>query len=883
MEQNLEPFPGYAPNKHNPWKFVKTGKNQEINLQHENGEYLLTPINIASEMREWGSSKDISKYVAVIVYGSALGYPIQAFQDWLKGDPSRKLIIVEESRDLFERFLELNKIEHDRQIEIYFLPSALDERVFDKVSRVFPKHMVYVTAIDYYKRHPEAFDRFTFTFNFLRHAYQGYLFEYLEHGLSHFKNFYHNILRLNESTLIDKFFASFPKVPAIIVGAGPSLYKNIELLKGLKDKALIIAGGTALNALNVHGIEPHLSLGVDPYESSAYRTLASTSFDTPYIFKSRMHKEALEYISGPLIYFPSGASYQIETWLHEELKYQDSPIELGTNVVNISLSLARAFGCQPLITVGVDLAYTKDERYSKGLKKHGTTFERLNTKGEGEEIIYRKDIFGKPVATLMKWIQESFWYSEFQKNHPDIQIINSTEGGIGFPNIQNLPLKMVSDLMLKETYDLDGWVHAVRVSSGGNRNPNELTQLFKKLLDSLGKLFVFFTKMEKEKPEIKTDDTYRFRELEGEIAYDRFLKEFENLYDLFYTQYCFQDGSPTELLKTNPGKFAYLKNTVRIHLKLIQEALEDYFAKGAPSDFTSLEYKGPISHSIENGFSIFKAGDHVLAKTEWNDNKRGRKAHYYFLNGKTAAERNFKNQLLEGLQTRFYPNGIKASCSHYEKGYLHGEVKLYYPTGKLRRELHFVHGKREGFDRIYSPNGEIVNESEYKEDHPVRYQRVFKKGQLQLELEFSDKGEFIKGLIVNAKGEIQPIDRGSNYDYFMHVADNTIGMTDSMNKVYQGFEETINEVSDPELLKELNISQDMKSLQEDILKLKNLSNELNTQVGLDPNSTDEPIWKTRETRETLQKEIQQIQLHFGEVFHNLDRQLNLYKKKKKKT
>jgi hypothetical protein len=45
--------------------------------------------------------------------------------------------------------------------------------------------------------------------------------------------------------------------PIIIVGSGPSLDKNINLLKNLYDKVIIIACGSAIEPLTLKGIIPH--------------------------------------------------------------------------------------------------------------------------------------------------------------------------------------------------------------------------------------------------------------------------------------------------------------------------------------------------------------------------------------------------------------------------------------------------------------------------------------------------------------------------------------------------------------------------------------------------------------------------------------------------
>ena len=44
-------------------------------------------------------------------------------------------------------------------------------------------------------------------------------------------------------------------------------------------------------------------------------------------------------------------------------------------------------------------------------------------------VCERNDIHGNPVYTLWKWITEAKWISDFAENHPELTILNATEGG----------------------------------------------------------------------------------------------------------------------------------------------------------------------------------------------------------------------------------------------------------------------------------------------------------------------------------------------------------------------------------------------------------------------------------------------------------------------
>src|SRR5690606_38649969 len=52
-------------------------------------------------------------------------------------------------------------------------------------------------------------------------------------------------------------------IPAIIVGSGPSLTKEIEKVKVMKDRAIIIAAGSSIQALQHSGLDPDLIVSID--------------------------------------------------------------------------------------------------------------------------------------------------------------------------------------------------------------------------------------------------------------------------------------------------------------------------------------------------------------------------------------------------------------------------------------------------------------------------------------------------------------------------------------------------------------------------------------------------------------------------------------------
>ena len=123
----------------------------------------------------------------------------------------------------------------------------------------------------------------------------------------------------------DSFYANnlkgvFGGFPAIIVGAGPSLEYCIEDLKELKNRAFIIAGGSAVSALSKWGIEPHLIVAVDPNEEGRERFKKNYFFEVPLIYSLRTFPEVLTLSNPRLGYLRSFLSNDLYSDFEEILR-----------------------------------------------------------------------------------------------------------------------------------------------------------------------------------------------------------------------------------------------------------------------------------------------------------------------------------------------------------------------------------------------------------------------------------------------------------------------------------------------------------------------------------------------------------------------------------
>ncbi|MCB1119736.1 MAG: motility associated factor glycosyltransferase family protein, partial [Chlamydiia bacterium] len=468
-EQNrslfLKQHPDYAEclSKKPPGKWRR--KNSNLVREDQGKSYWIYAENRELEVSQWVIHQDLS-YPTLLVYGVGLGAHYLGLLPWLRGDPKRKVIFVEDDLDIMQHFLTTplaTQLLQDEQADLFVVDLLFGVKTFEEIANKMVVQHVNFCAIEFYETYyQKQFSMIHYQILFFKEMIEFSLSECLTKGEWYFKHFYLNHIKVDQSFQGVKLFEQFKGVPAIICGAGPSLEKNIHLLGDLQEKALIFAGGSGMNVLNAHGIRPHFGFGVDPFDPQFTRMLMQTAFETPYFYLDRLHHRAFDLIQGPRIYLSSQGGYTVGDWYDRELNMECPKIEEGCNVINLSTVVAEKLGCNPIIFVGLDMAYTEGKSYAPGITTHAihSTKTDRTTRRLTEEIILRPDVDGKQIQTLWKWEMESNWYALFSRLYPDVKLINATEGGIGMPTVPNVSLQEVIETQLTKQMPLSDWIHA---------------------------------------------------------------------------------------------------------------------------------------------------------------------------------------------------------------------------------------------------------------------------------------------------------------------------------------------------------------------------------------------------------------------------------------
>ena len=595
--------------------FCKTRQN-EINLKTKvdgKTRYFHSNTDATRESERWFSKLNLLDTEVLYVYGVGLGYDYVAARCWLKQNSIRRLIFLEDDLAVIHRLLETEQgslILEDPQVQMIFFDKA-DERD-SPLGQVYWASMslkMGISALRYYsKSKAKIFEELNHRVVYDATLHDSILSEYLGYGEVYFQNFYPNVLFLAGAYLGNNMAGRFRNVPAIICGAGPSLNKHLPMLGELKDKALIFGAGSALNSLNSVDLQPHFGAGIDPNPAQFDRLSTNTAFEVPFFYRNRLHHRAFRMIHGSHLFITGGGGYGVSEWFEKRFGIEGRDIDEGFNVVNFCLDIARVMGCDPIIMLGMDLAFTGMEAYAEGIQEDAKVNkeEILSGIDLDSKAILRKDIHGKPIYTLWKWVAESNWISDFGKacDQLGITLINSTEGGIGMKDIPNESLALVTEKYLTFQYDLSNRLHGeIQNSAMPQVTISALIEAMVELRDSLIRcqdhLKVLFEETEKvigkitrkkQIPATLQSGLAALAEIElaEEPAYCHVLEVFNIVYSKVLNRELQQMLAVVdkpewqqviERLTINNKKLKFLLDTAEMHVKMVQRAL-DYKAPG---------------------------------------------------------------------------------------------------------------------------------------------------------------------------------------------------------------------------------------------------------------------------------------------------------------
>ncbi|HOM02865.1 MAG TPA: DUF115 domain-containing protein [Acetivibrio sp.] len=408
---------------------VRCSRQDFLLCDHEN------PIN---EAYAW-----IDKYIdpsnkADIVFGMGMAFHLEVL---LTSFPNKKVIIVEPNIDLFYQIVCIRNLEPVIKKAEIIVDEDLDV-ILEKINSLFwdtEKGGIQVQPFEVYgEMFPEKWDKLRDSFIKLANNFTVDIATRRKFGELWVHNNIKNLNKISEASDAGVLVGKFKGIPGVLVSAGPSLEKNIRLLKGLEDKCVIMAAGTAVRIMESFDLSPHFMVGIDAGDKEGEIHSNVKNKDIYFIYSNQVSIHSVKGYTGPKFVM----NYPVDMYTAGFFEYANIKSDFflsGPSVANTCFDILFKMGCDPIIIIGQDMAFTFGSMYA-GEAPGTVVNDVVDVQKRG--YILAKDIYGNEVYTTRPFLAMKNWFEGyFEKIEGRTEIINATEGGLNILHARNETLE----------------------------------------------------------------------------------------------------------------------------------------------------------------------------------------------------------------------------------------------------------------------------------------------------------------------------------------------------------------------------------------------------------------------------------------------------------
>lgn len=230
---------------------------------------------------------------------------------------------------------------------------------------------------------------------------------------------------------IDELKPEFEGKDVIIVAAGPSLDKNVELLRNKKPGIIILAVETVFRKLLKLGIDVDYMIVTDA-NSRIYSHLAGLEEEQiPMLYLATAYKEySMNYCGKKYLICQNGYDRAQELAMQKGWHLYETGGSVSTTALDVCIYL----GCKSIAFIGLDLAYTDNLAHATDTSRRAVS--------ETEEMKQVPAIGGGTVPVSRLFTIYNRWIaSRVKKADVTMPVIDATEGGAIVPGLTVMALK----------------------------------------------------------------------------------------------------------------------------------------------------------------------------------------------------------------------------------------------------------------------------------------------------------------------------------------------------------------------------------------------------------------------------------------------------------
>lgn len=393
----------------------------------------------------------------VVVLGAGLGYHLLALAD---RRPACPVIVVEKDHGMVR--LAMDNLDLRPLLErdnVYWVLGDDPDKLQLSLGRAFDYHRLRKVAV---LEHPGSVRLDPAFYRRMRRRVLDAvnlmvvnLVTVLQHGGQWLRNSILNLPAVAENPGIGELFGRFAGRPAIIISAGPSLDKNVDLLREAKGKALLLCVDTALKAVLRRGIHPDFVFSLDGCDLN-YRHFEGIDVDDVRLVAEPMtHHKIVETFRGPVLIASFGSP--LIRWV-ESFTGEKGELFVGGSVATMAFAAAIKFGADPIIFVGQDLSYPGGRYYAQGTfyEENGWKFAFAE-----KDLIEVPALDGGKVVTNRGMYNFLRWFEAAIQKFPDRTFIDATEGGALIAGTRVMSLREAIDAYCRQDIPVAGVLEGI--------------------------------------------------------------------------------------------------------------------------------------------------------------------------------------------------------------------------------------------------------------------------------------------------------------------------------------------------------------------------------------------------------------------------------------
>ena len=367
-----------------------------------------------------------------IIFGFCAGEHIKELRNEFK---EANIIIYEPNKDIFAYANKLDFVKHDDKI---YIKDNINDIIHDFVTEFKIKKIKIIPFGNYDRIYDKEY------LELLKLIKDKYIDLKIDENTKRyfserwFETLFCNLKYAAEAVWIDEYKDEYKDKPAIIVSAGPSVDKNIDLLKGIEENFFIITGGRPFKGLVDKGIKAQLMVNIDASEEN-YKLIENCTdeLDIPLLFFEVTNEKIVQKHHGIKLFSTFNPT------ISQLFEFDNEYLEACGSVAHTMTSTAILLGCNPIIFVGQDCAYTNDKAHSPFLEQRHK--DALFDDVKNNTDIWVDDINGGKVRTSRSLNSFRLKIEKIIENHPNNIFINATEGGARIKGTIEMTMQEVID------------------------------------------------------------------------------------------------------------------------------------------------------------------------------------------------------------------------------------------------------------------------------------------------------------------------------------------------------------------------------------------------------------------------------------------------------